>query len=640
MESVTDLHKKIRRMDNQLFFYHRAVLSILNHRYVVAACPDEIAALVTEMTEQNRIVILPSDLHRTPLLELIFQPVTGVAEVSDYLIRILLELNRIITSQHGTQPAERLHSGEFALNSDTVQHNALSTERLHSGEPTLNPNRVGETEDDAVAMGALEQEFVYHYFTMVNRLKEIILESDIQLSVETYFRLLKRLTDTITIPFQGRPLSGIQLMGVLETRVLDFDRLIILSMNEGIFPAKQTAASLIPYTLRKGFGLPTYEHQDSIWAYHFYRLIARAKKVSLLYDTRTEGLQTGEVSRFVHQLRYHFGVPIKDKPVVFNISSSQPLVLQIEKTEEVMSKMNAYLTGGDKALSASTIKKYIDCPLQFYFSSVKGLKEEEEVSESVEDRVFGNIFHQVVEELYQPFCDSVVTADILQLCAKEKSVTEAIHRAFSAKFFRSGKVHSLSGQHYLTGEMIRKYVLKLIENDRRLTPFRYIRSEQRIQYPIRLTDGTEIQLKGFIDRLDEVDGIVRVVDYKTGLKKGLEIKSVDSLFDSSYEKRQPDILQIFMYAWMYSISPHSGGYGRAIQPVLYYVRDFFSNEFAPVIYHGKEKDSIVDFAVYKNEFENCMRSCLDQLFNPTIPFTQATTTKLCVFCPFAIICGR
>ena len=627
IDSIMELQKRLRTIDGRLFFYHREVLAVLNHHYIVSACPDEISVLLKEITEQNRIFLSSSDLNRSPLLEMIFQPVTGVSEISDYLILILKELNRIITS--------------------------------HYDKPE-------KDETEAVSMGEFEQEFVYHYFTMINRLKEMIHDCNIQLSVETFFRLLKRLTDTISIPFQGRPLSGLQIMGMLETRVLDFDRLIILSMNEGIFPAKQTAGSFIPYNLRRGFGLPTYEHQDSIWAYHFYRLIARAKKVALLYDTRTEGMQTGEVSRFVHQLRYHYGIPVKNKPVVFNISSSQPLTLQVEKTEEVMSKMKAYLTGGSKALSASTINTYLDCPLKFYFSSIEGLKEEEEVSESVENKVFGNIFHRVLEWLYQPFIGSVVTADLLKLQANEKTLTEAIHRAFSELFFHSKEVRSLSGQHYLTGEMIRKYVLKLIEKDCELTPFKYIQSEQKIQYPIRLTNGTEIQLKGFIDRLDEVNGVVRVVDYKTGTKKKLEFKSMASLFDMADEKRQSAIMQVFMYAWMCNTSPYplrrgtdraypppegaGGGVcasqnnifssDASIQPTLYYVRDFFSNDFDPVIYHGKEKEPVSDFSVYRDEFENCLRSCLDRMFDPDIPFTQAVNTKICTYCPFSIVCGK
>ena len=597
MESILDLQKKIRQKDNQTLFYHREVLSLLNHQYIASACPDEVAILIQDITKHNKVFIPASDLNVSLLPGLIFQPITSVHEISDYLIRILKELNRFFSTQYG------------------------------------------ETEEDehkASSMNELEQEFVYHYFTMVNRLKDMINAGKIQMSIETFFRLLKRLTDSITIPFYGKPLSGIQVMGVLETRVLDFERLIILSMNEGVFPKKTTAGSFIPYNLRRGFGLPVYDHQDSVWAYHFYRMIARAKKVSLLYDTRTEGLQTGEVSRFVHQLKYQYGVPVKDKLMVFNISSTQPIALQIEKTTEVMSKMRAYLTGGGKALSATTINTYIDCPLRFYFATIEGLKEDEDVSEGVDNRIFGTMFHSVAEWLYKPFYGSVVTAELLKQRAKESIITEAIHRAFSDHFFHTKEVRSLSGQHYLTGEMIRKYVHKLLERDNALTPFRYIQAEEKIQLPFRLTNQMEVQLKGYIDRIDEVNSTLRVVDYKTGAKKPLILKSIENLFDPMDKKRPAAILQVFMYAFMY----RQHDVLNPIQPTLYYVRDFFSNDFNPIILQEKTKEPVNDFALYRDAFEDGLRSCLDNMFDSKIPFIQTSNTTLCGYCPFEQVCGK
>ena len=175
------------------------------------------------------------------------------------------------------------------------------------------------------------------------------------------------MTEGITIPFRGKPWAGLQVMGVLETRGLDFDNLIILSMNEGVFPLKKAANSFIPFNLRKGFGLSTTEHQDSIFAYHFYRMIARAKRVFLIYDTRDGGLQTGEVSRFIHQLKYHYQIPLKEKNLSYDISISEPLSIRIEKIPSVMERLAAFTNGGKRALSASAINTYLNCPLQFYF---------------------------------------------------------------------------------------------------------------------------------------------------------------------------------------------------------------------------------------------------------------------------------
>lgn len=596
MDAILALQKNKRVIDGQLSFYYRGVLSVLNHQYILSFCQDSAQALIKEIAKHNQIYVAASAFSETPLLSLIFSPTDDAHTISDYLIRVLQELNKVIS--------------------------ALSSEK---------------DENDPVSMEELEQEFIFHYYTVINRMKDLIQDADIRMLEETYFRLLKRVTDTITIPFQGEPLSGLQIMGVLETRVLDFDRLIILSMNEGIFPMKKVANSFIPYNLRRGFGLPTYEHQDSVWAYHFYRLIARTKHVTLLYDTRTDGLQSGEVSRFIHQLNYHYEHPMKEKLVVYDIASAQPPPLQISKDEVVMAKLSEYRQGGSRAVSASLINTYLDCPLKFYFSSIEGMREEEEVSESVENHVFGNILHKVIEMLYQPYCGAQVTADLLKLAAEESTLTKMIQLAFAELFFYTKDVRPLSGQSYLTGEMIRRYILKILERDRKLTPFRYIQSERRMTHTLALSNGTNIQLKGFIDRLDEVGGVVRIVDYKTGMKKPLDFKTVEGLFDRTDEKRPQAIMQVFMYAWMYrQVTPTSS----PVQPIIYYVRDLFADDFDPAIRVGKEKELIADFAAWHAEFEEQLRMCLDEVFDPTIPFTQTANTKSCAYCPFVGICGK
>ena len=317
MEYILALQKNIRYVDRRPVFYFRDVLPILNHRYISTTSPEVVSNLVKNISENNKIYISYDDLNKTPLLSILFTPVTAVETFSDYLINVLQELNKAV--EGGKLKVE-------SVNSDTEP---LST--FNSQLSTIND---------------IEQEFIFHYFATVNRMKEVMREANVEMKIDTYFRLLKRVTDTITIPFHGEPLSGLQIMGVLETRALDFDRLIILSMNEGIFPLRKAANSFIPYNLRRGFGLPTYEHQDSVWAYHFYRLIYRASHVSLLYDTRSNGLQTGEVSRFVYQLHYHYEEPIQNKLVVYNVSSSKTPALQVAKTEEVMNRLADFRSGG------------------------------------------------------------------------------------------------------------------------------------------------------------------------------------------------------------------------------------------------------------------------------------------------------
>ena len=600
MEFILALQKNVRYVNRQPTFYFRDVLPILNHRYVTVTSPVIITQLVKDIVENNKIHIAYTELNKTPLLSILFTPITTVESFSDYLIQVLQVLNKMMTNK---------------------------TEEEEEEETTQRTNDI-------------EQEFIFHYFATVNRMKEVIQEANIEMKIETYFRLLKRMTETITIPFKGEPLSGLQIMGVLETRALDFDRIIILSMNEGIFPLKKAANSFIPYNLRRGFGLPTYEHQDSVWAYHFYRLIYRANHISLLYDTRNNGLQTGEVSRFVHQLRYHYEEPIQNKLIVYNVASSKTPALQINKTEAVIAQLATYQQGGKRMISASAINTYLDCPLKFYFSVLEGLQEEKEVSETIESDVFGSILHKVMEVLYKPLCGKLVTADLLKIIRQDKiTLSATINQAFAEVFFKTDTVRPLTGQNYLIGEMIRKYVEKIIERDSKLTPFYYLESERKIKKTITLTDKREIQLKGIIDRVDKVGNTIRIIDYKSGSGTTL-FSTIENLFNKEEKERSKAVMQVFLYAWMYGVTSTE----NTLQPGIYYMRSLFSHTFNPGIFQRTEKrgknEQVLDFADYYTEFEAGLRNCLDEIFGKETPFVQTKNTKNCSYCPFKTICGR
>ena len=605
MEYILTLQKNIRYIDRVPVFYFRDVLPILNHQYVMAAAPEEVSQLVKDMTAGNRIYVHAADLNRHELLSILFTPVQNTEELSDYLIHVLEALNACLRNNRPNPDDEEMISNSTQTTAD------------------------------------IEQEFIFHYFATVNRMKEVMREAKIEMRLDTYFRLLKRMTDLITIPFEGEPLSGLQVMGVLETRALDFDRLIILSMNEGIFPLKKAANSFIPYNLRRGFGLPTYEHQDSVWAYHFYRLIRRAKQVTLLYDTRTTGLQTGEVSRFVHQLRYHYQYPLIDELVVYDVASSAVPPISVQKTAEVEKLLSDFLFGGPRALSASAINTYLDCPLKFYFSVLEQIQEEDEITETVERDVFGSILHKVMEDLYAPFKGKLVTADLLKLLRKDQPLlTGTIARAFAELFFKSPVVRPLEGENFLTGEMIRKYAEKILEQDARFTPFHYIESEKKVRATITLSDRRIVQLKGFIDRVDSLDRVLRIVDYKTGSGK-LEFESVEGLFDKEAKDRPKAVMQVFLYAWMYQQLPEYTG--MPIQPAIYYLRTLFQRSFDPVVEQKKGRgkaDKVNSFQDFTADFEGKLRQCLDEIFNLDIPFTQTETGKACAYCSFRGLCGK
>lgn len=444
MEHIFELQRNIRRSENYTGFYYRPVLSILNHRYVVNIAGEQAKLLRQNIVQYNRVVVSEQELQSHPLLSLIFKAITGWADIPDYLQAILSYLKM-----------------------------------------SLSTNSVG---DETISRSAdIEGEFIVEYYKTINKMNESLKNIFPEMTVETYLKLLKKLIVGISVPFSGEPLSGLQIMGVLETRALDFDNLIILSMNEGIFPLKRATSSFIPYNLRKGFSLPTYEHQDSIFSYHFYRMINRAKRIYLLYDTRTEGLQSGEVSRYYNQIKHLYAdsFDIREKLAVYKVASSESLAISIHKTPEVMKKMDAFLQGGDKRLSASAINTYLNCPLQFYFSVVENMAEEDEITETVEASMFGTIFHKVMEWLYEPFKEKMVTADLLhKICANDRLLTEYIERSFSENYFRTNKIKRLTGQNYLTGEVLRKYIKQVLLTDAKLTPFVYLNSEEPIRQAI------------------------------------------------------------------------------------------------------------------------------------------------------------
>lgn len=601
MEHVFELQRNIRRSENYTGFYYKPVLAILNHRYITNVASDEAKVLRTNIIQYNKTTVSSQDLQGHSLFQLIFRPVFNWQDIPDYLQSILSALNRTLS---------------------------------------VNKKNEGKEEDINARSIDIECEFIVEYYKTINKMDEALKNVSPEMSVDTYFKLLRKLIVGISVPFRGEPLSGLQIMGVLETRALDFDNLIILSMNEGIFPLKKAASSFVPYNLRKGFDLPTYEHQDSIFSYHFYRMINRAKRIYLLYDTRTEGLQTGEVSRYYNQIKhlYNNSFDIREKPAVYKVSSTESLAISIQKTPRIMEKMNVFLQGGDKRLSASSINTYLNCPLQFYFSVVENMEEEDEIAETIEASTFGTIFHSIMEWLYEPFKGKMITADLLHNISKNnKLLTEMIERSFAENYFKSEKVKRLTGQNYLTGEVLRKYIRQVLATDAKLTPFIYIDSEERVKKDYLLPSGKVVSLKGIIDRVDEVKGHTRIIDYKTG-KGVLRYKKMKDLFDKEMKDRPKAVMQVFMYSHLYLLDHPD----KILEPGIYYLRNLFDTKFDPDVISKSDRGDgrITDFSEYRAEFTEYFDACLEEIFDPQVPFSQTPTGEACKWCIFTNICKK
>jgi Fe-S-cluster formation regulator IscX/YfhJ len=598
IEHIFELQRRLRVSGDRVSFYHQNVSDILNHQYIALLCREDAKYILHQMAENNWIYIDAEELKKNDLLASIFIPQINTQTFPAYLLHIIRGL------QTGWQQA---------------------SEDKHDYQ--------------------LECDFLYQYYVTINRMADIMKDKpvEVNMTIDTLIRLTRQLTAGITIPFVGEPLDGLQVMGVLETRGLDFENLIITSFNEGVFPQKSSPNSFIPYNLRRGFELPTTEHQDAITAYNFYRLINRAEHVFFLYDSRSEGGQTGEVSRFMYQLYYHYDVQFRRKNISFDIGFGSPQTIQIEKTAAVMQKLQRFLSDGEKppALSASSINTYIDCPLQFYLTKVEEVEEADEVLETVEANMFGTLFHSVMEHLYMPFKGQMMqAADFDQLIANTLKIDKEITIAFASKYFKkkNNTLVPLEGNNLLIASVLRKYIKQVLKVDRKQAPFRYINSEDRcsIRYPVQ-EGRAKVNLKGFIDRIDEKEGCLRILDYKTGAGK-LEFKNLDEVFEHNKENRPKFVLQTFLYSILYK--EKYTVQEETITPGIYYIRDIFRDDFQTLLFNKETKDTVTDFATYEVEFHEHLKACLEEIFNPETPFIQTENVKVCQYCPYIGVCNR
>ncbi len=609
MKFVFDLQLMCKWEKGKAYFHHQAVIAILNHRYITSLCEEQALKLIEQIRKEN-LVYISSDLLRSGhvVLEKIFKPVSTPTQVSAYLKDFL--------------------------------------EYLQGGLED------GQEDSYVVTLSELEKEFIYHYYITSNRLGDLILAHDVDCLLPTYFRILAQLTLTISIPFRGEPLSGLQLMGVLETRGLDFENQIILSVNEGVFPNKSAANSFIPYHVRKGFGMSTLEHQDAIYAYHFYRMISRAKNVYLLYDTRSAGMQTGEVSRYVHQLKYHYKWPLEEKMLTSDFRVAPAAEVSVLKTPEVMKSLEAYFKGGRKALSASAIITYLNCPLQFYFEYVEMIRKTEEISETLESSTFGTIFHAVMEKLYEPFAQKqVAESDIQQIIDDKDKLKSTITEVYKAHFKTNTLDGELDGYNSLVAEVLRQYVVGVLKEDIAQAPFLHVGSEIRLATSLTLSSGKEVSIKGFIDRVDEKDGKVQVIDYKTG-QGLLTFSEIEDLFDSSRNDWAKAALQVFFYGILYKGAKNAS----AITPKVYFLREFFKPTVETTVkvkYNKKTNKAIeegvlplipegviLDVSPYLDTFSTLLVRVLDEIFDSEKSFCQTDNIDKCKYCSMANLCKR
>ncbi|HRS67348.1 MAG TPA: PD-(D/E)XK nuclease family protein [Paludibacteraceae bacterium] len=587
MDHLVALQKNSRLINEKSHFYYKHVLAILNHPYIVDYAPNEVEQITAKIHKDNLFFVNPEDLQKNDFFKKLFIPINDTDEFIAYFSTITQLLS----------------------------------------EQTYNKNNK-----------QLDREYFAHYQAAINRLEENLHETKINLSTDTFFKLLKQLTSNITVAFKGEPLEGLQIMGTLETRALDFDNVIITSFNEGVFPRKNTNPSVIPYSLRRAFSLPTYEYHDAIFAYNFYRMIYRAKRLFLLYNSRTDG-QHGELSRYAAQLEFLYQVPITHESVSYSVSSKSEAPIVITKDQRIMERL-ARFTDPDstKAISASDINNYIDCPLRFYFSKIEDLAPLDTISDTMEANLFGTLFHAVMESIYEPYKGEIITKEIInQLIQNTVALDQSIYNTFNEKLYKNKTNMPLLGENLLIANIIKAYViqtLKFDQNER--TPFRYLESELPLK--TRFTFGNEltVNLKGFIDRVDEQDGVTHIIDYKTG-KTEMSFQNIDVLFDNSNDKRPRAVLQTFFYAMLYQVNRNTT---NQLKPAIYSLRNFENHQitYKPSLHDSSE--FVTDYNQFKTAFETKLAYYLSEIFDAQQPFEQCRDTELCEYCDFKTLCNR
>lgn len=427
--------------------------------------------------------------------------------------------------------------------------------------------------------------------------------------------LYKHLLQNEKLSFQGEPLMGLQLMGMLETRALDFDKLIITSVNEGILPSGKKDQSFIPYDAKRHYGLPTYHDRDAIFSYHFYRLLQRVKECYLLYNSETDGYGSGEKSRFLTMLRINYP-EINEKIVSPGIHAFTNSKVHINKTPALLKRIENVLSEG---VSPSALTTYIGNPIRFYEQKILGIKSKNEIEETVERNTMGSVIHDVLEVLYKPFVGLFIKQKEIQ--KMRLRVNEVLNNSFQ-KYYKGGAIDK--GKNKLIFEVCKKYIInflnaeeKNLKNDETL---KIIALEKKLEFEIR-PEGFDFPVKihGIVDRIEERNGILRIIDYKTG---GVEQRFLTVLEPENYtlNYNYSKAFQIMMYASLF-ISSEKPSPLRPLTGGIISFKSLNSGFMQLKFSRSKNQNNFIS-SEHVSTFMDVTENLLKEICNPDIDFIE------------------
>ena len=514
---------------------------------------------------------------------------------------------------------------------------------------------IRERADDTLFQ-PLNQESLYRIYTQINRLHSLAEAENLDISPDTLCRLIRSVLSTTTVPFHGEPAVGMQIMGLIETRNLDFKNVLLLSAQEGTLPKSGQNASFIPYNIRVAFGLTTMQDKSAVSSYNFHHLLQRAENVTMVYNGNADapGIGKGQISRYLLQLIVS-GADIQRITLKPDRSDTTINPLSVPKSQTVLEELCRQFDSANKKsyLSPSALNKYMDCKLRFYLAQIAGLKKPDETDTDIDVAMFGTLFHKSAELTYNYLAsktpDHTVTRQDIEALLKDHNRLEGfVQQAFREDYFDRKDVSKadFSGTQAINFEVILKYLSQVLRMDMELyTPFQYIAGEANgyehfieVPHPLHPNSMLKVRLKGIIDRMDCKDGILRIVDYKTGKDKGTPA-SIEELFPpTESKKRKSQAFQIFYYAHIMSMQPQFSQYRLA--PTLLYTRTS-SKPTADDIYYKIGDKSLTDFSAQCGQnFEEKLKKVISEIFNPDITFEPTDDKDACEYCDFRNLCGR
>lgn len=600
IHSIVGLQLKLRRSHGELSFFHEDVKSLLTTPALYAIAPAECETVLDTISSKRMFMIPAEDMCRlAPSYATIFSPLgpkSSAEDIKEYIYKVL--------------------------------------------------DLVSTVADTDSSMTKLQQQFIEVYKATADDVFHAARKWSIEMHDFTFFQLIDRMISGATINFKGEPLNGLQVMGMLETRSLDFENVVVLSMNERIFPKKQYTRSFIPEALRRAYGMATVDFQESIFAYYFYRLISRAKRVWLTYDARNVGgMRSSEISRYITQLLYLYpGAKPEHNIATFKGTTFDLPEISIQKTDAIMELLKRFtIPNSGYNMSPSALNTYIGCPLEFYLKYVRDYRVDNEVTDYMDSSTYGTIVHAVMQEIFENWRDSghatVNREDLEKIVSPAgRHVIERILTRTINKFYNRVNPDAfdtkLKGEALVQGKVMLENIVSTLRAEMKYVPFRFLQAEKALNDPLEVSPSLSININLKIDRVDELGGNIRLIDYKTG-DESLSAKSVEDLFDSSQENRAKGMMQVLFYCYLYH--RQCGTERERIVPVIYKLREMSTKgiELLKI-----KQQPLLNYDMVAEEYEQRLTSLIEEIFNPEVPFTQAPTNNHCGYCEFKSICQR